>query len=62
MQFEFISRDRDKALDQIKKMMYERLNRTRTIIAEADHSSGYLSAKGDERNWLEYVIDKLERS
>jgi len=65
-QNKFLSRDREKAFDEIKEMMYGRmavLERTLEVPAEGDDwDVGFDIATENEINFIRSVIDMMERS
>lgn len=65
MTTDFYSRDRNKAFDELKEELYDRLNRVREMLTWPSQGE-YDDARSDrlvnEEIWLTMVLDKIERS
>lgn len=64
-QNKFFSRDRAKAFDEIKEMIYARMVEREEDISNdiyTDWDSGYVAATENEIRFIRSVIDMMERS
>ena len=67
---EFFSRNPEKLVNEIKAELYVRLTRTRELFAAFDHPAaelslqdlGYRQGIREELNYLEKLMDTIERS
>jgi hypothetical protein len=67
MKTEFLPKDTDKAFDTLKAELYDRLKEVRRTLAvkvdqDDDFNLGIDCAKTNEAEWLEDLLDKIERS
>lgn len=64
-QNKFFSRDRQKAFDEIKEMIYARMEERKKDISNdiyTDWDFGYVTATESEIGFIRSVIDMMERS
>jgi hypothetical protein len=67
MTTEFLSKDYEKAFEQVRADLYDRLKEVRRTLAvkvdqDDDFNLGIDCAKTNEAEWLEDLLDKIERS